>query len=88
MTGKQFEEAVWNIEGVRIVLRAPDTATVRKYKYLRADQEGHRITEWLNNRVVPRVGDISSVVIDGHGKIAHGASTLANVRKTYKNYKK
>ena len=84
MTIRQFEEAVWKIESVRIVLRAPKAAKVKDYKYKIADQEGHRVTEWLQNRVTPRIGDFTCVVVDGRGLVAHRASTMSTIRGSYK----
>jgi hypothetical protein len=78
-----FEQRVWQLEGVRIVVRADQQHDVEDYDYKNAANENLRTSEFLKNRVVGRVSGKEVTVIRGDGKIAHGNLLLHALRKTY-----
>jgi len=84
MNVHEFETAVWEREGIRIVIRAPEHTNVGEYDYQRSAAENQRLTEWLEGRIYPRTGEYGIVVIDGRGEIPHGKNHLSTVRQTYR----
>ncbi len=69
-----FEQRVWDLERIRIVVRADRYDEVEDYDYKNAANENWRTSEFLKNRVVGRVGGREVTVIQGDGKIAQVVS--------------
>ncbi|MDR0458257.1 MAG: hypothetical protein LBH10_04410 [Burkholderiaceae bacterium] len=86
MKVREFEEKVWAIEGVRIVLRVDQNTEVGDYPYERAADETWRITELMEKRILKNSGEISWVVIQGDGEQPHGAVILRTIRRSYGGY--
>jgi hypothetical protein len=84
MKASEFEQKVWAVEGIRIVLRTDPNTEVKDYGKKNAADEGLRITELLEKRVAPCVGDIPYVVIQSDGEEPHGKVILRTIRKGYK----
>lgn len=78
-----FEQRVWELEGLRIVVRANRRDEVEDYDYKNAANENLRTTEFLKNRVVGRTGDREVTIIQGDGRIAHGNLLLSVLRNSY-----
>lgn len=86
VTIKEFEEQVWNIEGIRIVVRVIDTtrSRIEPYEYIRRAARNWRVTTWLSHRITRYVGTEQEVVVlMGNGGIAHGRTLLQTVRGSY-----
>ena len=80
----EFEEEVWKLEGVRIVIRANSDEMVELYNFERAADQGRALTWFLNNRVQPCLADNMEVItIDGSGNIPNGNTRLSTLRQTY-----
>ena len=84
MKGWEFEEAVWRIDGIRIVIRATANSEVGDYDYQIAAQGNRNITWFLSTRIRSRVGDYEVVVIGGDGKQPHGGSNVQTIRESYR----
>lgn len=81
---KEFEEQVWNLEGIRIVVRAPSTKRTNPYNYLRKAQYNWNVAKWLQDRIGKFFDDeVDVIVISGTGHITHGATQLRTVRESY-----
>ncbi len=78
-----FEQQVWEVEGIRIVVRADENDELKDYGYKRAAPETWSTREFLENRIEPLVGDRKVVVIRGDGQKSHGAVKLRNLRASY-----
>jgi hypothetical protein len=78
-----FEQQVWDVENIRIVVRADENDEVKDYNLKRAADETWTTNEFLNNRIEPRVGSKKVVVIRGDGQKSHGAVKLRNLRASY-----
>lgn len=78
-----FEQKVFEIEEMRIVVRGNPNDLVEDYDYNRATSARTSITKWLENRVRPCVGDNVVVVIAGEGTIPNGRTHVSNLRKSY-----
>jgi len=83
MTVEEFEEKVWEVEGIRIVVRAPADTPVGDYDYQKACQESWRVTQWLESRVRPNLNAHEVIVIQGDGEEPHGRVILRTVRQAY-----
>ena len=82
----EFEEKVWEIERVRIVIRANSNEKVdRVYDFVKAAPQGNTVTWFLNTRVKPRLANNMEVfTIDGSGNVPNGKTLLSTLRQTYK----
>ena len=78
-----FEQQVWEVEGIRIVVRADENDELEEYGYKRAAPETWSTREFLENRIEPLVGDRRVVVIRGDGKKSYRSVKLRNLRETY-----
>ena len=70
MKGWEFEEAVWRIDGIRIVIRAVANSEVGDYDRQIAAQGNRNITWFLNTRIRSRVGDYEGRCNRGRWKTA------------------
>lgn len=81
---KELEDSVYDLDEVRIVVRGPRATEVGDYNYERKASDSTSITEWLDQRIKPLIGDNMRVeVIDGYGALPHGRTRLSVVRETY-----
>jgi hypothetical protein len=78
-----FEQQVWDVENIRIVVRADENDEVKAYNLKRAADETWTTNKFLNNRIEPRVGSKKVVVIRGDGQKSRGNVRLHNLRATY-----
>ena len=78
-----FEDAVWEIEGIRVVVRDSSGDRVEGYDYVRAARENWRVSEFLDKRIGPVVDGREVVVLNGGGVRPHGRTLLRTVRTSY-----
>ncbi len=78
-----FERAVWELDGVRVVVRAPWEAQVGAYDYTNAVKSNVNVKTFLAKRIEKKVVPYEVVVVDGHGKLVHGRMYLSNLRESY-----
>ena len=83
MKAWEFEEKVWEIEGIRIVVRASSEIEVSDYDYQNAAQDNWRITQLLEGRIQPNLEDMEILVLQGDGEQPHGSVILRTIRKSY-----
>ena len=79
----EFEDAVWNREGVRIVIRANSDTQVEEYGYANAAPRTWSVSELIRNRISSLVDDEEVVAIRGDGTRAYGNTTLRRLRESY-----
>lgn len=79
----QLEQFVFDVEGIRLIIRLPWNAEVGEYAYQRRAAGNTSVTEWLNLRIAPLIGGAGTVVVDGSGRVPHGRSHLDTVRNSY-----
>ena len=79
----EFEQAVFELEGIVIRIRASRSEEVKDYDYHRAASEGTSVTAWLNNRIYPKIGDLGVSVIDGNFHEPHGRTRLRVLKESY-----
>jgi hypothetical protein len=83
MTAAEIEQAVYEREEVRIVIRAPSRAVLGDYTNVRAAPGTASVAEWLAQRILPQMVGQEVVVIDGNGAIPHGRTRMATLRASY-----
>jgi hypothetical protein len=83
MTPPQIEQAVFELEEVRIVIRAPINEELDDFQYDRKAAGNSSITDWLEQRIRPLVHGHAVVVIDGTGVSPHGRTKMERLRQTY-----
>ena len=84
MTTEQFEDKVFDVDKVRIVLRTSKyKTTFEDYPYVRKAGDKTSINDWLDTRIKSLIGDCEVVVIDGSGQYPHGNTNMETVRKSY-----
>ena len=83
MTPLEIEQAVYELEEIRIVIRAGVREVMDDFVYERKAAANTSITEWLEQRIVPIVGRYPVVVVDGTGALPHGRTKLEKLRESY-----
>ena len=85
MKASEFEDKVWEVEGIRIVLRCPENQEIGNYDYTNATSQTTSVTDWLRVRVSPKINDIAIEVVAGNGEQPHGRSLVRTVRSSYED---
>lgn len=85
MTPWEIEQAVFDLDEIRIVIRAKTSEDLGSYTYSRKAAENTSVSEWLEQRIKPIVNSHGVVVVDGRGNIPHGRTKLSRVRRSYAN---
>ncbi|MEW9045607.1 hypothetical protein [Stutzerimonas stutzeri] len=79
-----FEDLVFEVEQVRIVVRGNPRDLVQDYGYERKAAGNTSVTGWLETRVYPALeGKYSVAVVDGSGAIPHGRTHMSKLRGSY-----
>ena len=82
---RDIEDDVYDLDEVRIVVRAERTMDVGDYTYERKAADNTSISEWLEQRIYPLFQERVRVeVVDGYGALPHGRTRLGLVRESYK----
>ncbi len=83
MTIGELEKTVWELDGVRIVVRDRSETKVDAYPHSNAAAEDWSITQFLRNRISPVVEGREVAVVEGGGKVANGRKLLKTIRESY-----
>ena len=83
MRPADLEQAVFDLEEVRIVVRARPNTELGDLQYDRKAAGNTSITEWLEQRIYPLTDDYYVVVIDGSGALPHGRTRMERLRSSY-----
>lgn len=75
---------MWELEGIRIVIRAPRNARVLEYDYERRAADNQRISELLTGRIEELIGEYEVGIIDGKGGLARRNSRIDTVHGNYR----
>ena len=79
----EFEKKVWELDGVRIVVRASGNAQVLDYPHANAVSKTMGVTGYLKNRIGPKIAPYDAVVVGGAGDLVHGRTKISRVRESY-----
>lgn len=64
---KSFEEKIWKIERIRIVVRAPKRRKIEDYSHDVPECETSNVGEWLRSRVLPCIAGYQVTVVKNTG---------------------
>ena len=84
MKVRDFEKAVWELERIRIVVRAGEDEQVKKYDYDKAASKTFSLRELVDGRITKSVGDKKVVAINGYGKVVVGNTKLRTIKESYR----
>jgi len=79
-----FEEKVWEVDQIRVVIRASWNTEIGDFDWKNKAADNSSVTNWLNNRIFPKIANLSAIVIEGTGQQPHGRKSLEKVRNSYK----
>ena len=80
----EFEKKVWDLDGVRVVIRAATKEKVANYTNKNAVQKGTSVTDYLTRRIGPLIDPYTAVVVGGAGNVVNGKTLINSVRESYK----
>jgi len=83
MTVGEFEQKVWELEGIRVVIRAKWGAEVEAFDWVKCSKEDIRLSEFCANRLDSRLGGLEYMIVDGHGSYPNGNTKVLSVRNSY-----
>lgn len=78
-----LEQAILDLEEVRIVIRAPLNTQFGFYAYARKAAGTTSIAEWLEQRVLPITGGHPVAVVDGQGVSPNRRTRMSTIRASY-----
>ena len=77
------ELIVLNKEEILIKIRADPDSEVKPYDFQRKAPGSMTVNEWLNGRLIPKLGDLQVDVISGNYSLPHGRTKLSTLRDSY-----
>ena len=83
MKVREFENTVWDVEGIRIVVRAAGNEEVKCYHYANAAPATHTLRKLLDNRITNLVDDKEVVAINGRGHVVVRSTQLRTIKRSY-----
>ncbi|GAB7494483.1 hypothetical protein [Bilophila wadsworthia] len=86
MDVESFEEAFWELEHIRIVVRADrDEEIANDYDFKRALENGKTVTDLKRLRIEPCLENLEYELYDGSFDQPHGRTKLGTVRDSYED---
>ena len=79
----EFEQAVWSLEGVRVVIRDSANADVGDYNYKKQAPGKWRITEFIEKKIDTHLNGQEVVIVSGDGEQPNGNSLVKTIRNGY-----
>jgi hypothetical protein len=79
----EFEEAVWKVDHIRIVIRAPHGEAVQSFDWVKAADQELRLSEYVKTRIEPRLNSFEFRIIDSSGEVPNGNTRVRNLRESY-----
>lgn len=83
MTPVQIEQSVFELEDIRIVIRADKKANLGEFEFVRKAAGNSSINEWIESRLAPILNGHDIVVVDGTGAIPSRRTKLSTLRASY-----
>lgn len=83
MTVDEFENTVLRLEEIVIRIRTSVYEEIDAYDYQRRASGSTSVTEWLNTRIYPFLGNHEMCIIDGNWQHPHGRTKLSTLRDSY-----
>ena len=83
-TVEKFENRVWELERIRIVVRADCREEVGNYGFRYKAARKMTVAKFLEDRIMGSIGNFTVDVIDGSGRIPEGNALAGTVRDSYR----
>ena len=83
ITVREFEEKVLAKEEIVLMLRAPTGAKVEDFEYSRKAAGNTSVTDWIEQRIKPCIGDVEFTIVNGQYGHPHGKTKLETLRNSY-----
>lgn len=83
ITVRELEAKILDREEVVVVVRAPASATVNDYEYERKAAGNSSLTDYIEGRLKPCLGDYEFTIINGDHTQPHGRTKLSTLRDSY-----
>jgi len=81
----EFEQAVWRVDRLRLLVRGPKDAIVGDYDWVKAADQGLTVTEYIKTRITLKVMYLQFSIVDGSGKMPNGKTKIGNLRQSYRD---
>ena len=79
-----FEHSVFELDRIRVVIRATEGSMVEAYPFKRKAPGNMTIGSFINNRIIPFIDDNQFEIIDGAGSLyIHKRRTVSSIRESY-----
>ena len=83
ITVEQWEQKFFEKENVRGVIRAGRNELVPDYTFERRASGNVNLTNFINQRVLPTLGNLDIAIIDGNSNMPHGRTKIDTLRNSY-----
>lgn len=84
MNVEEFEDAIWEIDGVRVAVRAEREREIEEsYNYKRALEGEKTVKDLRRLRIEPCLGGIQYEILDGDFEPTNGRMKLKTLRDSY-----
>ena len=85
MRVKDFERRVFEVENIRLVIRANRDDVVGDIDWSEPSDGNWSKNDWFTRRIAPLTRGFETAVINGKGDIVHGRTRLRTLRNTYRD---
>jgi len=79
----ELERKIFEREEVRVIIRKSKEDKVSNYPYERKASVTTSITDLIDNRIKPLIGNAEVIVVNGEGLQPHGRTKVETVRNSY-----
>jgi hypothetical protein len=82
----EFERQVFDVEAVRLVVRASGNVEIPDYPYVRKASDSTTVSEFTTNRIMPLLSHagMTFTLVSGDGNAnIHGLTLMGTLRKSY-----
>jgi hypothetical protein len=83
ITVEEWERKFFEKEDVRAVVRAGRNELVSDYTFERKASGNVNLTSFMNQRVLPTVGNFEVAIVDGNSNTPHGRTKIETLRNSY-----
>ena len=80
----ELEKQIFEKEEIKVVIRADRSSQFDPYNYQRKAAANTSISDWIETRLKPIIGDKEFEIIKGDGNSPHGRTAIEKVRASYK----
>lgn len=85
VSASELERQIFDKEEIKVVIRTSRSTEFPPYDFQRKAALNTSVSEWMETRVKPLVGDVEVEIIKGDGSTPHGRTNIEKVRNSYKD---